>query len=102
MSTEPSTGYLYGLLYLSAMAENLRSGRTGQRGQRQINPENALWHSRFAYRTRRLLERQKGMDEATRRRWQHEIAAVVANGGIERFAGAYRIALFAYLYQQRD
>lgn len=97
-----STGYLYGLLYLSAMAENLRSGRTGQRGQRQINPENALWHSRFAYRTRRLLERQKGMDEATRRRWQHEIAAVVANGGIERFAGAYRIALFAYLYQQRD
>ncbi len=97
-----STGYLYGLLHLSDMAENLRTGRTGQRGQRQINPENALWHSRFAYRTRRLLERQKGMDEATRRRRQQEIAAVIANGGIERFAGAYRIALFAYLYQQRD
>ncbi|KAB2935115.1 MAG: type III-A CRISPR-associated protein Cas10/Csm1 [Candidatus Contendobacter sp.] len=96
-----STGYLYGLLYLSDMAENLRSGRTGQRGQREINPENALWHSRFAYRTRRLLERQKGMDDAARRRRQQEIAAIIASG-IERFAGAYRIALFAYLYQQRD
>lgn len=96
-----STGYLYSLLYLSDMAENLRSGRTGQRGQRQINSENALWHSRFVYRTRRLLERQKGMDEAARRRWQQEVAAIIA-AGIERFAGAYRIALFAYLYQQRD
>ncbi|TVR57855.1 MAG: type III-A CRISPR-associated protein Cas10/Csm1, partial [Candidatus Competibacteraceae bacterium] len=96
-----STGYLYGLLHLSDMAENLRSGRTGQRGQREINPENALWHSRFAYRTRRLLERQKGLDEAARRRWQQEIAAIIA-GGIERYAGAYRIALFAHLYQQRD
>ena len=96
-----STGYLYGLLYLSDMAENLRSGRTDQRGKREKHMENALWHSRFAYRTRRLLERQKGMDEAARRRWQQEIAAIIA-AGIERFAGAYRIALFAYLYQQRD
>ncbi|MDG4560918.1 MAG: type III-A CRISPR-associated protein Cas10/Csm1 [Candidatus Competibacter sp.] len=96
-----STGYLYGLLHLSNMAENLRSGRTGQRGQREINPENALWYSRFAYRTRRLLERQKGMDEAARRRWQQEIVAIIA-GGIERYAGAYRITLFAHLYQQRD
>jgi hypothetical protein len=42
------------------------------------------------------------MDDAARRRWQQEIAAVIANGGIEKFAGAYRIALFAHLYQQRD
>ncbi|MEI2742642.1 MAG: type III-A CRISPR-associated protein Cas10/Csm1 [Candidatus Competibacter sp.] len=96
-----SAGYLYSLLFLSDMAENLRSGRTGQRGKRKINPENALWHSRFAYHTRRLLERQKGMDEAARRRWQQEMAAIIV-GGIKDFAGAYRIALFAYLYQQRD
>ncbi|MDG4550442.1 MAG: type III-A CRISPR-associated protein Cas10/Csm1 [Candidatus Contendobacter sp.] len=96
-----STGYLYGLLRLIDMAENLRSGRTDQRGKREKRMENALWHSRFVYRTRRLLERQKGMDEAARRRWQQEIAAIIASG-IERFAGAYRIALFAYLYQQRD
>lgn len=97
-----STGYLYGLLHLVDMAENLRSGRTEQRGQRGINPENALWHSRFVYRTRRLLERQKDLDDAARRRWQQEIAAIIANSGIEKFAGAYKIALFAYLYQQRD
>lgn len=96
-----STGYLYGLLHLIDMAENLRSGRTDQRGKREKRMENALWHSRFVYRTRRLLERQKGMDEAARRRWQQEIAAIIASG-IERFAGAYRVALFAYLYQQRD
>ena len=96
-----STGYLYGLLYLIDMAENLRSGRTNWRGERETMPENALWHSRFVYRTRRLLERQKGMDEAARRRWQQEIAAIIA-GNIERFAGAYKIALFTYLYQQRD
>lgn len=96
-----SSGYLYGLLHLTQMAENLRSGRTDQRGQREQRLENALWHSRFAYRTRRLLERQKDLDEAARRRWQQELAAIIA-AGIERFAGAYQIALFAYLYQQRD
>ena len=96
-----STGYLYNLLILTDRAENLRSGRTGYRGERRINPENALWHSQFAYRTRRLLERQKGMTEDARRRWQQELAAVIANN-IERLGGAYKIALFAYLYQQRD
>ncbi|MBL8254916.1 MAG: type III-A CRISPR-associated protein Cas10/Csm1, partial [Candidatus Competibacter sp.] len=96
-----STGYLYGLLHLIDMAENLRSGRTDRRGKPEKRMENALWHSRFVYRTRRLLERQKGMDEAARRRWQQEIAAIIA-AGIERFAGAYKIALFTYLYQQRD
>ncbi len=83
------------------MAENLRSGETNQRGKREKRMENALWHSRFVYRTRRLLERQKNMDEATRRRWQQEIASIISTG-IERFAGAYKIALFVYLYQQRD
>lgn len=96
-----STGYLYGLLHLIEMAENLRSGLTDQRGKREKRMENALWHSRFVYRTRRLLERQKDMDETARRRWQHEIAAIIASG-IERFAGAYKISLFNYLYQQRD
>lgn len=96
-----STGYIYGLLQLIDMAENLRSGETNQRGKREKRMENALWHSRFVYRTRRLLERQKSMDEATRRRWQQEIASIISTG-IERFAGAYKIALFTYLYQQRD
>lgn len=97
-----SMGYLYGLLHLVDMAENLYSDCSDQSGKKQISVENALWHSRFAYRTRRMLERQKGMDEPARRRWQQEIAAIIANGGIEKFKGAYKIALFSYLYQQRN
>jgi CRISPR-associated protein Csm1 len=108
-----STGYLYGLLHLVDMAEKLRSGLKPQYDHQiklpeknQATPldvlENAMWHSRFAYSTRRMLERQKDMDDADRRRWQQEVAAIIANNGIKKFAGAYRIALFAYLYQQRD
>jgi CRISPR-associated protein Csm1 len=97
-----SSGYLYQLLRLTDMAENLRSGHTGHRGERQINVENALWYSQFAYHTRRFLERQKSMTETTRRHLQQELAAIIAGDGIGYFAGAYQIALFIHLYQQRD
>ncbi|WP_228719826.1 type III-A CRISPR-associated protein Cas10/Csm1 [Methylococcus geothermalis] len=92
-----STGYLYGLLHLTDMA--------AQVSQR---PENALWHAYFAYRTRRMLEsRVKGGEdrEATerkRRTLQSELALEIANKGIAQFGAAYKIALFTYLYQQRD
>jgi CRISPR-associated protein Csm1 len=91
-----STGYLYGLLHLTDMAAN------------PARPENALWHSRFAYRTRRMLEgkvRNEGDREATerkRRHWQQELAVEIANHGIEQHRAAYKIALFTHLYQQRD
>ncbi|MEA3411108.1 MAG: type III-A CRISPR-associated protein Cas10/Csm1 [Pseudomonadota bacterium] len=85
-----STGYVYGLLQLVDMAE-----RVGE------NPENALWHSYFAYRTRRMLERRKGMNEEQRRRVQNELADEIAAKGIERHGGNYRVALFTHLYQQR-
>jgi CRISPR-associated protein Csm1 len=86
-----STGYLYGLLELVDKA-----ARAHER------PENAIWYSYFAYRTRRLLERDRRLAEADRRRLQQELAAGIANNGIERFVGAYRIALFTHLYQARD
>ncbi len=86
-----STGYLYDLLRLTDMAEKV-----------EANPINAIWRSRFAYQTRRFLERQKRLDEAERRRRQQELAQVIAEQGIEAFKGAYRIALFSYLYQNRD
>ena len=92
-----STGYLYGLLHLTDMA-----GKVNQR------PENALWHSHFAYRTRRLVEtRYKQIDnrderEAARRRLQAGLAQEIASDGIDRHGDAYKIALFIYLYQQRD
>ncbi len=91
-----STGYLYGLLHLTDMAAD------------QTRPENALWHSRFAYRTRRMLEakiKNLGDREATerkRRQLQQELALEIASSGIEKHRAAYKIALFAHLYQQRD
>jgi CRISPR-associated protein Csm1 len=92
-----SSGYLYALLSYTDMA-----------GKVNEKPENALWHSRFAYRTRRMLEAKikAGDDpkaaEQERRRLQAALAAEIAHKGIERFSAAYKIALFTYLYQQRD
>lgn len=91
-----STGYLYGLLNLTDMAADTS------------RPENALWHSRFAYRTRRMLEtkiRNEGdRDAAERRRrsLQSELAVEIAHKGIEQYGAAYKIALFTHLYQRRD
>jgi CRISPR-associated protein Csm1 len=85
-----STAYLYGLLQLTDMASNVSA-----------RPENALWHSWFAYRTRRMIvDRIKGINEDERRRIQHQLAKVIA-GGIERYSNAYRIALYKHLYQRR-
>jgi CRISPR-associated protein Csm1 len=91
-----STGYLYGLLSLTDMAADTR------------RPESALWHSRFAYRTRRLLEtkvRNEGDRDATERRrrsLQEALALEIAGLGIAQHGAAYKIALFTHLYQQRD
>jgi CRISPR-associated protein Csm1 len=92
-----SSGYLYALLSFIDMA-----------GKVNKHPQNALWHSRFAYRTRRMLETRikSGKDpkaaEQARQRIQAELASEIAHEGIERFGLAYKIALFTHLYQQRD
>ena len=85
-----STGYVYGLLTLINMAEKINE-----------KPENAIWHSYFAYRTVRMLECNKKLDKDDRKRWQAELAEEIANAGIIRHAGNYRVALFCHLYQQR-
>ncbi|MEE9322540.1 MAG: type III-A CRISPR-associated protein Cas10/Csm1 [Granulosicoccus sp.] len=89
-----STGYLYRLQELAAMAENLKSD--------QIRPESAMWRSRFSYRTWRMLEQQlKGKDkEAERKRRMQELATVISEP-IEQFRSRFRIPLFIHLYQQR-
>jgi CRISPR-associated protein Csm1 len=86
-----STGYVYGLLTLINMAEKVKE-----------RPENAIWHSYFAYRTVRMLERNKGLDRDKRKRWQVELAEEIANAGIIRHGANYRVALFCHLYQQRN
>jgi CRISPR-associated protein Csm1 len=85
-----STGYVYGLLTLINMAEKVNE-----------KPENAIWHSYFAYRTVRMLERNKQLDKDQRKRRQAELAEEIANAGIIRHGGNYRVALFCHLYQQR-
>jgi CRISPR-associated protein Csm1 len=85
-----STGYVYGLLTLIDMAEKVNE-----------KPENAIWHSYFAYRTVRMLERNKNLDKEQRKRRQAELAEEIANVGITRHGGNYRVALFCHLYQQR-
>ena len=85
-----STGYVYGLLTLINMAEKVNE-----------KPENAIWHSYFAYRTVRMLERNKQLDKDQRKWRQAELAEEIANAGIIRHGGNYRVALFCHLYQQR-
>ena len=85
-----STGYVYGLFNLIDMAEKVNE-----------NPENAIWHSYFAYRTVRMLERNKQLKKDERIRRQAELADEIANAGIIRHGGNYRVALFCHLYQQR-
>ncbi|PPD35713.1 MAG: type III-A CRISPR-associated protein Cas10/Csm1 [Methylomonas sp.] len=91
-----STGYVYGLLNLIDMKE-----------KETERPENALWHSYFAYRTARMLDKQKfGEDKQKAReersRRHAELACEIADAGIQRHQGNYRVALFCHLYQQRD
>ena len=90
LATLMSHGYVYGLLSLVKLAENVDS-----------HPENALWRSRFYYRTSRALESIRGIDRNERRRRLERLAAEIVQGGIERFGGDYRIALFGHLYRNR-
>ncbi|SMF96977.1 CRISPR-associated protein Csm1 [Methylomagnum ishizawai] len=105
-----STGYLYGLLRYIDMAEQEKAYQAAiARGETpNIAIENALWHSHFAYQTRRLVEtRFRDIEdpkqrEALRRDLQSELAQRIAEDGIKKHGAAYRIALFTYLYLQRD
>ncbi|MCB1815215.1 MAG: type III-A CRISPR-associated protein Cas10/Csm1, partial [Candidatus Competibacteraceae bacterium] len=86
-----STGYLYGLLRFTEMQERIFEC-----------PENAIWHAWFAYRTRRLLERNRRLSEQRRQSLQQQLGHEIAPQGIERFGERYKISLFTHLYQQRD
>ena len=85
-----SHGYVYGLLNLVDLAESVSS-----------HPENALWRSRFSYRRWRALESVGGVGRDERRRRMEVLAQEIVQGGIERFRGDYRIALFCHLYRNR-
>lgn len=90
LAANMSHGYVYGLLSLVELAETVDS-----------HPENALWRSRFYYRTSRALEGMRGHDKGERRRRLEDLASEIVQDGIERFGGDYRIALFGHLYRSR-
>lgn len=85
-----STGYVYGLLELVRMREN-----------KENKPENSMWHAYFAYRTRRLLERQRLPEQHIQSKHQ-SLANEISAKGIEHFGADYRVALFAHLYKHRN
>jgi CRISPR-associated protein Csm1 len=87
-----STGYLYRLQELAQMSENLKS--------KEAKPENAIWRSWFGYRTWRMLERMRGVNDAERRRRMGELAKFLSEP-IEQFGSRFRIPLFIHLYQHR-
>ncbi len=82
-----STSYVYGLLQLI----NLASDKT--------NPENAMWRSRFAYRTRRYVvdKLESGIRDAA----QIDLAQQLGENGIAQLKTQFRIPLFNHLYRQR-
>ena len=89
-TADMSHGYVYDLLHLVELSESITT-----------RPENALWRSRFYYRTARALESIRRLDRHERERRMTELAAEIVRRGIERFAGDYRIALFGHLYRNR-
>ncbi|MDR1728189.1 MAG: type III-A CRISPR-associated protein Cas10/Csm1 [Acidobacteriota bacterium] len=80
-----STGYIYGLLQLVALA-----GRD--------TPESVMWHSRFAYRTRRYVVDK--LDKDKRDAAQIELTKVFGEN-IGKLKGRFRIPLFNYFYSKR-
>ncbi|MDP2783977.1 MAG: type III-A CRISPR-associated protein Cas10/Csm1 [Sulfurimicrobium sp.] len=82
-----SMGYRYGLLHLADRAASNK-------------PEDAIWCSQLAYRTRRLVDKLR--DKGSAQRVQTELITEIREKGIAKFKGAYKIALFTHLYQYRD
>lgn len=86
-----STAYIYGLLRLTDMAEN-----------KPKKPENALWRSQLHYRTARFMDRKRKYSDANqRKRDALQLIQDIGENGINKFKGGYKIALHAYLYQNR-
>jgi CRISPR-associated protein Csm1 len=88
-----STAFVYGLLQFVEM----------QQREAQGDAASAIWRSRLAYRTRRmLLKEMRGVDDVARQRMQVSVMQEIGAEGIARHSSAYRIVLFNHLYQFRD
>lgn len=89
-----STSYLYDLLEIVRMEENLQK----KKGNLLYH---MLWRSRFAYRTARFLEQIKEIDAAARQQHLAKLAQFFVHDGISKHHGNFEIPLFIHLYSQR-
>lgn len=88
---ELSTAYLYSLLQFVDM-----EAKTNDK------PENALWRSWFAYRTKRMLDRRRNLNGDEKQQRHNELAKQIVDEGIDKHKQAYKIALFICLYKRRN
>jgi len=93
-----STGYLCSLQFLADMAEDLRRAERDPAHPPRL--DSALWPSRFAYQTWRMLEAKRGLDRDARNRWQVTLARLLADG-IRKYGSTFKVALFLHLYHHR-
>ena len=84
-----STGYLYGMIGLVELAAKVDE-----------NPENAIWLSRFVYRSKRFVDdNMRGMDDAQKERAVSDLMTLAE--AIKKHRGAFNIPLFNHLYTYR-
>lgn len=81
-----STGYIYGLFHLIDLAAD------------SDNIESVMWHSRFAYRTRRYVVDK--LDKNERQGAQIELTEIFGKS-IGTLKGRFRIPLFNHFYSKR-
>lgn len=85
-----STAYIYGLLNLTQMASD------------NSKPENAMWRSKFYYRTQRMVLMDRKLNEQQKKQLAEQLIMDIGEQGINQFKANYLIPLQAYLYQNRD
>ena len=86
-----SASYVYNLLEFMRM-----------RAEMKKDPRNARWRALFVHRTWRMLERQHGLSPEARRQRYERLARLLIEEGIEPFCEDFQIALFPFLYNQRE
>ena len=85
-----SIGYVYGLLSLCEMADKADKDFTA-----------AAWRSKLVYKTARFVETSRKIQDEDKQNAAAEIAKEIGDA-ISNYKTDYKIALFTWLYQQRE
>ena len=85
-----SIGYVYSLLTLCEMA---------QRAEKSLT--DAAWRSKLVYKTARFVETSRKIQNEDKQDAAAEIAQEIGDA-ISNYKTDYKIALFTWLYQQRE